>query len=504
MEEIKSLDSREHILLRPNMYIGAVTAQKFTEFLDGKKPEIEYIPGLIKIINEIIDNSVDIAIKTNFEGCNEVSVKISEDSVEIIDNGPGIPVKQNAEGEYLPYVCWGHAMSGSNFDDDENRKHIGMNGVGSYCTNVWSKKFIGISDDGKNRYEVQFLNNASSYKENIKKSSKRGVSVKFYPDLEKFQIPQISEIYSKIIFERLVNLSLCFPLINFKFNSKKIKISSFKKYVELFSENFEILEAENYQIAVMSSELDEFQHFSYVNGLKMSDGGSHIDYITDSIVERIREKLQRKYKNIKPADIKNKIFTLVFLKDFPNPKFNSQTKEKLTNSKSEISNFLGDIDFESFSKKILKNDKIIEPIVEIFKIKEEFKRKQELKSLDKSKKIKCENYLPATKNKKYLLICEGSSALNGVMPCFGRENCGYFTLRGKPLNVWTASSQKFTANKELSSLYQIVRNETSFEELKDGDFYKIKIDGKEMIVNENDEIQINDKWVSVKDLLKKE
>ena len=88
MEEIKSLDSREHILLRPNMYIGAVTAQKFTEFLDGKKQEIEYIPGLIKIINEIIDNSVDIAIKTNFEGCNEVSVKISEDSVEIIDNGP--------------------------------------------------------------------------------------------------------------------------------------------------------------------------------------------------------------------------------------------------------------------------------------------------------------------------------------------------------------------------------------------------------------------------------
>ena len=69
-----------------------------------------------------------------------------------------------------------------------------------------------------------------------------------------------------------------------------------------------------------------------------------------------------------------------------------------------------------------------------------------------------ENITKITKNKKYLLICEGSSALNGVMPCFGRENCGYFTLRGKPLNVWTASSQKFTANKELSSLYQIVRN----------------------------------------------
>jgi DNA topoisomerase-2 len=503
MEEIKSLDSREHILLRPNMYIGAITAQKYFDFLNGEKQEIEYIPGLVKIINEIVDNSVDIAIKTDFKICNEISVKITNDSVEIQDNGPGISVKKNAEGEYLPFVCWGHAMSGSNFDDDENRKHIGMNGVGSYCTNVWSKKFVGISDDGENRYEVQFLNNASSFKENIKKSQKRGVTVKFYPDLERFGISEISEIYSKIIYERLVNLSLCFPLISFKFNSKKIKINSFKKYAELFSKDFEILEGENYQIAIMPSSLDEFQHFSYVNGLKMSDAGSHIDVVTDNVVDKIRDKLQRKFKNIKPADIKNKLFCLMFLKNFPNPKFNSQTKEKLTNAKSEISAFLGNIDFEGFSKRILKNEKIIEPIIEIFKIKEEFKRKQELKSLDKTKKIKCDNYLPATKDKKYLLICEGQSALSGIMPCFGRDLCGYFTLRGKPLNVWSASSQKFTANKELSSLYQIVKNETSLEEKEDSkEWFKISLDNKEYIVNKNDEIQIDNKWVKVEDLIK--
>ena len=189
------------------MYIGAITAQKYFDFLNGEKQEIEYIPGLVKIINEIVDNSVDIAIKTDFKICNEISVKITNDSVEIQDNGPGISVKKNAEGEYLPFVCWGHAMSGSNFDDDENRKHIGMNGVGSYCTNVWSKKFVGISDDGETRYEVQFLNNASSFKENIKKSQKRGVTVKFYPDLERFGISEIS------LFNNFLHFSLSLYLL---------------------------------------------------------------------------------------------------------------------------------------------------------------------------------------------------------------------------------------------------------------------------------------------------
>lgn len=465
--EIKSLDSREHILLRPNMYIGAITPQSSQEYIDGKLQDISYIPGLVKIINEIIDNSVDIAIKTDFKGCNEISVKITDEYIEVQDNGPGIPVQKNSEGQYLPYICWGHAMSGSNFSDDENRKHIGMNGVGSYCTNVWSKKFIGISDDSKNRYEIVFTDNASKFKESVKPSRALGTSgvlVKFYPDLERFNIDKIDDITQNVIKQRLVNLNMCFPEITFKFNSKKININSFKKYVSQFSENFEIYESDNYQIAFLSSDSDEFQQFSYVNGLKMQDGGSHIDVVTDSIVSKIRDKLEKKYKTIKPADIKNKLFCIMFMNNFSNPKFNSQTKERLTNSRSDIVSYLGNFDSELFAKKILKNSSLIDPIIEIFKIKEEFKRKQELKNLDKPKKIKSDNYLPATKENKYLLIVEGQSALSGLLPSFGRENVGYFTLRGKPLNVWNVTQQKFTANKELSTLYQIIKN-SNFEHI---------------------------------------
>ena len=499
--EIKSLDSREHILLRPNMYIGAVDSQMFKEYINGQLTEVSYIPGLIKIINEIIDNSIDVAIKTDFKGCNEVSVKMADTYIEVMDNGTGIPVKKNDKGQYLPFVCWGSALSGSNFSDDANRKSIGMNGVGSYCTNVWSTKFIGISDDGLNRYEVTFKDNASTFNEVTKKSTASGVTVKFYPDLERFKIDKIDETHQNIIYQRLVNLSMCFPDIKFKFNGKKLNIKNFKDYINNFSNYNIIYNTEKYSFAVLPSNTDEFQHFSYVNGLKIPEGGTHIDNISNGIVTKLREKLEKKYKTIKPADIKNRLFVVAILKDFINPKFNSQTKEKLTNSVSEVNTYLGDIDYDKIVKSIMKTDEIINPIVDIFKIKEEFKRKQELKALDKPKKIKDEHYTPATGAKKYLLVCEGASAQGGLMPVCGREEFGYYTLKGKPLNSWSCNQQKFTANKELSGLYQVIKNEGYIEDCPDGEWYKLEIDGKEMVVNENDDVMIDNKWVRVKDLL---
>lgn len=456
----KKLESREHILLRPNMYVGAIDPQTFSDYVDGKLTELKYIPGLVKIINEIIDNSVDIAIKTDFKKCNLVDVKVQDDYIEVLDNGPGIPVTKNSDGEYLPRVCWGYAMSGSNFGDDSERKSIGMNGVGSYCTNVWSTKFIGVSDDGQNRYKITFTDNAQNPQESLSVSSKRGVQVKFYPDLARFKIDKIDDTVKSVIKQRLINLNMCFPKIKFRFNNKDINVKDFKKYVSMFSENFELYESDNYQFAILPSTSDEFQHFSFVNGLKMPDGGQHVDVISSEVTKRIREKLKKKYKTIKPADIKNKLMVVMFMRGFPSPKFNSQTKEKLTNSISEVNTYLGNIDYDVLCKKILKNEKIINPIIEVFKIKEEYKKRQELNALNKApKKIKDEHYLGATKNKRVLFICEGASALGGLMPCFGRDEYGYYTLKGKPLNAWSSSQQKFTANKELSGLYQVVKNE---------------------------------------------
>lgn len=395
------------------MYIGASNVVEVEDYclVNDKiqRTSVKCVPGLLKIINEIIDNSVDIAIKTNFEGCNSVSVKITDDTVVVEDNGPGIPVSKNSEGEYIPFVCWGYAMSGSNFDNDENRTHLGMNGVGSYCTNVWSTEFTGISDDSKNRYTVKFKNNALDYKETVSNSVSKGVTVKFKPDLKRFGIEKIDQTHKDLIYQRLLNLSISFPLIQFKFNNKAIKTKNFKSYVSSFADegSFEVFQSGNFSFAVIPSPSDEFQQFSYLNGLNIKDGGTHIDVIANNIVSLLRDSLSKKYKTIKPADIKNKLMIVGVFKNFANPKFNSQTKEKLTNSVSEVNQYFGDIDYQSLSKKILKNSNIISPIIEVFKIKEELKNRQELKTLNKAKKIKDEHYLPALKENKYIFIVEG-------------------------------------------------------------------------------------------------
>src|SRR5574344_1221898 len=462
---IKKLTESMHILMRPTMYIGAVNKTLTKEYiLENDKIEfkaIDYVPALIKIINEIIDNSVDVAIKTNFKVSNEINIKMEKDHIIVQDNGSGIPVIKNSDGHYLPELCWGHARAGSNFEDDKNRTQIGMNGVGSFATNCFSTKFIGKTDDGKNSYTITFKDNAGSFTEKVQDSSgKTGTTVTFYPDLARFGITEMDEVHFNIIKQRLINLSMTFPEITFKFNSKKININSFKKYISLFNDDSEIYETEEYKFAILPNSTDDFRQFSYVNGLKIPDGGTHIDYIVNNIVNPIREKLVKKYSGIKPADIKNKLMVVAFLKNVKNTKFNSQTKEKITNSVSEISSYYGDIDFTKITNKILKTPAIIDPITEVYKIKEEFKKRQELKGLDKTvKKIKSDKYTKPVGDNDVLLICEGLSAKSALLPGLGRKGLGYYELKGKPANVYSSDQKKFTENKELSDLYKIIKQE---------------------------------------------
>ena len=461
--EIKTLSDREHILIRPSMYIGGVDLVKNNEYIleDNtiSQKEIEYVPALIKIINEVIDNSVDVAIKTNFKYSNLINIKIDENKVSVQDNGTGIPISKNSDGLYTPLMCWGYARSGANFSDDENRTQIGMNGIGSYATNCFSKEFVGETDDGEHSYKIVFKNNASEYTETVKPSSKQGTKVTFAPDLARFGLSQIDANHIKVIEQRLLNLSMVFPEITFKLNGKNVSVGTFKKFVNLFGDESVILETENYKYAILYNPDDDFRQYSYVNGLKIPDGGTHIDAVIEPVVAGIREKLQKKFKTIKPADIKNKLLIIGFLKNLPNSKFNSQAKEKITNSRKEISDYLGDIDFEDLIKKVLRTSSIIDGITEIFKIKEEFKKRQDLKSLTRVKKIKSDKYVPSVSKNKILLLCEGESSFGSCLPSFGRDGFGYYMLKGKPLNVITNTHQKFISNKELTELLQIVQTE---------------------------------------------
>lgn len=464
-DDFKVLTDREHIIQRPEMYVGSTNISTFEDFhLTDEKIKFEtfqVVPGLLKIINEVIDNSIDEAIKSNFKFGTEISINIDSQKVEVSDNGRGIPVIKHEAG-YQPFLCWGKAKAGSNFNDNEKHTQMGKFGVGSYCSNVFSKKFIGETDDGKNSYKVTFTENALKFKESVSKSNKHGTTVTFYPDLERFNLTEITSEHINAIYQRILCLANIFTEIKFKFNKKLIKVKKFSDFAKLFNENYEIYETENVKIAIIPNDTDDFKQFSYVNGLKISDGGTHVDSIMTNVVNIIRDKLTKKYKNIKPGDIKNKLTLITFIKNFPNPKFNSQTKEKITNSAKEFNDF-ANIDY-TFVNKILKNSNFIDPIIEIYKIKEEFENRKALKSVEKVKKIKSEKYIRGVGNCKDIIICEGFSAFGGISKVLGNKEISYYCLKGKPLNSWEVSHQKFAANQELSELFQIVKSE-NFEKI---------------------------------------
>lgn len=468
----KKLSEREHILQRSGMYLGNKTLKTMFEYIiendKFKYTELMYVPGLVKICNELIDNSLDEYQRTGGEFADKIDINMTSDTFSVVDNGRGIPVV-DSEDEFgrvfpEPELVWTHARAGSNFDDDEKNDNesatIGTNGVGSMIASVFSTSFIGVSDDGYKRCKVTCKNNNESINTTYLKSSKPGVSVTIKPDLDRFGLDKIDSKHIDVIKQRIFMLSVSYPGITFKFNGKKVKITQ-KQFVDMFGgEEAEIIHNKNYTIAILPNPSDDFRHYTILNGLNLRKGGTHVNHITHNIVTRIRAKLQRKYKSIKPGDIKNKLFCLTIFNKFPNADWDGQTKEDLANSTKDINNYLGDIDYDAFVNKILRNKDIISPITEIYEMKEELQRRKDMKNLGKSKKrIKSEKYLPSTGIKKYLLVTEGASATGGLMPVLGRKECGYFELKGMPLNAYSASQQKFTANKELTELYQIIINE---------------------------------------------
>lgn len=461
MHNIKELTDREHILKRPNMYIGAINLTKSKEYIlkDNQidYTEVEYIPGLIKIINEIIDNSLDVAIKTNFKSSNIISVKMDNKKIQVQDNGTGIPVLKNEQNRYLPEVCWNSSRSGSNFVDDENHTQIGMNGVGAYATACFSKKFIGKTDDGKNHYTITIKNNAETFTENITETKSQGTDVTFYPDLEKFGITEIDEIHKLIVKQRLLNLAINFPLITFKFNGRKINTSTFKKYLSLFNPISVSFETEKYKFAILPNADDDFRQFSYVNGLRIPDGGTHIDIISYKITDGIRKKLLRKYKSIKPGDIRNKLFIIAFLKDLPTPKFSSQSKEKITNSNTDINKYFETIEWDKLVNKILKTPEIINNITEIYRIKEEFQKRKELQKLDKvKKKPKSDKFMPPIGQWNNIFLAEGDSASNSISKILGRQGNGFFAMFGVPPNAYDSSISDIIKSKKMIELQNIL------------------------------------------------
>lgn len=461
--EIKSLDTISHILLRPSMYVGGVVpAEKEVWVLNEDDTisfkKVTYTEALLKIVNEAIDNSFDEYIKTKGEKSNKISIELTNTTFSIEDNGRGIPVKKTSDGSWqcVNAVC--RPMSGSNFNDN-NRTTIGTNGIGIKAASIFSKNFECVTCDGEGKMKIVCKDNLSVEKHTeLTPTSKTGTKITFTPDFERLGCKEFSEDVITMVKTRLKFLTWYYPNCNISFNGKRI-ITKAKDLAAMFPTPSVVLNEKNVYICVYASE--EPAMLSYVNGISLLRGGTHVDYIMNKVINDIREKVSKKYKNIKPNDIRGRLGIVVFFNQFPNCAFDSQTKETLTNAQGDIGEYLraNEVDLDKLTSKILKEKEMLDNITDLFKAKEELAEKKALGKLNKiERNFESEKYFPPSgkSKKKYLMITEGFSAFSGISPILGRQDIGYYMLKGKPLNILDLKPTKFMENLEISEIVKIL------------------------------------------------
>ena len=460
-DDIQEMDERQHVLHRPAIYVGSVTEEEIPTYVyeDGRlvNRAVTQIPALCKIVDEIIDNSVDEAIRTRFQYGTKIEVTFKDGTITVEDNGRGLPIEKREDGKWTPEVIYTKLRAGSNFADD-GRATMGMNGVGSSLTNIFSSTFSVDTANGKQRYRQTFRNSMSVIdKPKVDATKSNYTQVTFRPNYDYFNATDKVMVTLPLLIEkRLRNLAFAFPEIQFKFNGQRIVGANLKQFLSNIHEVFEFNETDDARIGVFFSETD-FQQISFVNGLETKRGGTHIENVSWRIIEYLREFLKKKHKiEVKPADIRSKLFIMLSLR-ITNAQFDGQTKERLMNPISEFKDILDALVTEKFLKTITKNEEIIAPIVESYKLQQQVKENLELKKMSKTpKKVKVDKYFPATNDQRYLMLCEGDSAAGGLMAALGRNQFSYFALRGVPMNTHEAKVAKITDNEELKNVVQIL------------------------------------------------
>jgi DNA topoisomerase-2 len=452
------LSDAEHIRLRAGLYAGSITLQETRVYEDGSFKNLQLNEALLKIINEIIDNSCDEAIRTNFKFANKIDVTVTSNTVTVKDNGRGIPVKliENTDGSkiYQPVAAWSKARAGSNFDDSK-REGMGTNGIGSLLTNCLSNEFIGVTEDSSSKLTF-VANRGETVSVDVTKTIKNGTSVTFKPDLEFFGLTQIDDTHISVINERIKSLSVAFPNVKFTFNGNLVKIKSPEEY---YSPLVSVRTPNGSWFGLVKS-TGSFETNSIVNGLIVPNGGSHIDVFMSGAMSSLSGLIKKRKKvDITPAKLKSYLQCFSVIGGFKALKFDSQTKTKITNSISEVKSHLGDIDFDKVAMQLFKSEDLISDIMAFTKFQEDLEAKKAMDKLDKpKKKFISDKFISSVGEMKTLFITEGLSASGGLSPAIGRSGVAYYALKGVPMNSWDCRPQDFTSNVELSELYTLIKN----------------------------------------------
>lgn len=474
----------EHILLRPDTYIGSVepiTQQMwvFDEDVGMNQREITYVPGLYKIFDEILVNAADNKQRDKNMTAIKITIDPESNTISIWNNGKGIPVVEHKDEKmYVPALIFGHLLTSSNYDDDEKKVTGGRNGYGAKLCNIFSTKFTVETACKEYRHSFK-----QTWQNNMGKTSDPKIKffdgedftcVTFQPDLSKFKMEKLDKDIVALLTRRAYDVAGSCKGVKVSLNGKKLPVTGFRSYVDLYvkdklDETGVALKVVNetvndrWEVCLTMSEKG-FQQISFVNSIATTKGGRHIDYVVDQIVAKLIEVVKKKNKagvSVKPFQVKNHMWVFVNAL-IENPSFDSQTKENMT------------LQTKSFGSKCLLSEKfiraatncgIVESILNWVKFKAQTQLNKKCSSVKHSKikgipKLDDANDAGGKHSSECtLILTEGDSAKSlavSGLGVIGRDRYGVFPLRGKILNVREATHKQIMENAEINNIIKIV------------------------------------------------
>jgi DNA topoisomerase-2 len=493
MESVQKLTHIEHILKRPDSYVGPVdlNVEPYWVLNSNKsqfeKKNLKYSPALLKIFDEILVNAID-RNSMHPKNVTSISVDIDKESgaVTIENNGPlgGIGVRMHEkEGLWNPELTFGHLLTSTNYDDSKKRVVGGRNGYGAKLTNIYSSDFSIVIKDHENKqtYTQKWSKNMTVCEPpKIKKHSgaTSSVSITFVPDWRRFGLSKMENAIYKIFQKRVWDANICTtPNCKVKFNGDVLPKQNLDTYAKMHEgvENVTSVAGDRWSVCIGPSE-NGLEQVSFVNGICTTKGGTHVDHVASLVAAGIIEEMAKKIK-LKPQQVKN-TFNIFVKATLENPTFSSQVKSECTlkaqdfGSKFELP--------KTFVKNVLKTG-IADELTALSK----FKEMKELKKTDGARKSKITG-IPklddankagtAQSGKCTLIVTEGDSAKTlavAGLSVVGRDHYGVFPLRGKCKNVRDSSVAQLTSNQEFNDLKKILglqqgKEYTSVSELRYG------------------------------------
>ncbi len=465
-DNIRSLDWKEHIRMRPGMYIGKLG--------DGSAAD----DGIYILIKEVLDNSIDEYV---MGAGKTIEIGVRDKTITIRDYGRGIPL-----GKVVDVVS--KMNTGGKYDSKAFKKSVGLNGVGTKAVNALSIEFrVQSVRDGQTKI-AEFSRGELTLDSEIEKSSlRKGTKVSFTPDEEIFSKFKYRNEYIIKMIKNYVYLNTGLTII---FNGEKYFSENGLR--DLLDENiaeeskmFPIIHllAEDIEIAVTYSKAQYNEEYhSFVNGQHTTQGGTHQTAFRESIVKTIRDFFG---KNYEASDIRKSIVAAISIKVME-PIFESQTKTKLGSTEMggglpTVRTFINDFVKEKFDNYLHKNPDTAAKIQQkILQAERERKDLSGIRKLarDRAKKanlhnkklrdcrvhlgdMKKENRLDTT-----LFITEGDSASGSITKSRNVNTQAVFSLKGKPLNSYGLSKKIVYENEEFNLLQAALNIEDGIENLR--------------------------------------